>query len=307
MHRISLEKAKELEDNAFQIRKLVLETVTRAGWGHPGGSFSLAEILSALYFDALRIKPERPDWEARDYVVLSKAHCSPALYAALALRGVLPRRDLDTYCTADGLEGHLDMRTPGVESCGGSLGLGLSYSAGIAYGLKQRRQYAQRVYCILGDGEMNEGQNWEAIMFSAHYQLFNLIAILDHNQVMAKGFVDSMMAIEPVTEKLKAFGWNVIEADGHDVAELTQAYHRAKYMLSGQRPTCIVAHTVKGKGVEECEFNCRWHTHAPSEAEARRFFDEMKTRYGKPKETLRDAGGVREEDGLESLFRGDGE
>ena len=282
MYRLSPEKEAEINDMAFEIRKISLEMITHAGWGHLGGSFSLAEILASLYFGVLNFRPEQPDWDKRDYVVLSKAHCSPVLYSTLVLKGVLQKEDIFSYCTSGGLEGHLDVKTPGVESCGGSLGLGLSYAAGIALTLKKKQEYAQRVYCILGDGEMSEGQVWEAAMFASHYRLDNLIAVLDCNKVMAKGFVNEMTSLEPVYQKLKAFGWNVMEADGHDVRELMQTYYEATYIAARGKPVCIIAHTVKGKGVRECEFNYKWHTHAPSKEQAREFFEELKETYEKP-------------------------
>jgi transketolase len=188
--RLAAEKVVELEEYAYRIRRLSLEMITYACWGHPGGSFSMAEILAVLYFQAMRIDPDKPDWEERDRLVLSKAHGSPGLYAALALRGFYPREKVFSYCELGGFEGHTDMlRTPGLESSGGPLGMGLSVAAGMALGLRFKGFPASRVYCILGDGEINEGNIWEAAMCASHYHLDNLIAILDYNKVMAKGVV----------------------------------------------------------------------------------------------------------------------
>ncbi|HHW47902.1 MAG TPA: transketolase, partial [Clostridiaceae bacterium] len=173
------QEIRKLNDIAYEIRKLSVEMIACGQWGHIGGSFSLAEILAVLYFKTLHIDPSQPKMDNRDYFVLSKAHCSPALYAALALRGFFPIEKLYSYCRLGGLEGHLDaLETPGLEASGGSLGMGLSYSVGIAYGLKLKEQFAPRVFCIIGDGELSEGQIWEAAMSASHYRLDNLIAII---------------------------------------------------------------------------------------------------------------------------------
>ena len=201
----------------------------------------------------------------RDRLILSKAHGSPGLYAALALRGFFPLDDVYTYCELGGrLEGHTDMlRTPGLESSGGPLGMGLSVSVGRALGLRYKRDPRARVFCILGDGESNEGNVWEAAMAAAHYQLDNLIAVVDYNKVMAKGFTHDQMGIEPFADKWRAFGWEVIEVDGHDIDELADAFHRARRILPHGQPIVVIAHTVKGNGVDIAEFNPKWHTHAP--------------------------------------------
>lgn len=288
MNYLKENEIKQLEDMAYEIRKLTVEMTACSRWGHVGGSFSLAEILSTMYFNVLRIDPEQPKKVDRDYVVLSKAHCSPALYATLALRGFFPVEKLYDYCKLGGLEGHLDaLETPGLEASGGSLGIGLSYSVGIAYGIKLKEGFAQRVYCILGDGELSEGQIWEAAMSAGHYKLDNLIAVVDYNKVMAKGFVSDEMGQEPMADRWRSFGWKVIEVDGHDVADLYRAFYRAKYIEVNGKPICIIAHTVKGRGVEQCEFNYNWHTHAPSVAKAEEFLKELAERHGKPYEGIK--------------------
>jgi transketolase len=255
--------------------------ISWAQWGHIGGSFSMAEILASLYFEALRVDSLEPRREVRDRVVLSKAHGSPALYAALALRGFIPRDAIYGYCRLEGLDGHTSSRTPGIDASGGSLGLGLGLAGGMALGMKLREQYATRVYCILGDGEINEGQVWEAAMSSAHLRLDNLIALLDYNKVSAKDFTSRSMSVEPVAEKWRAFGWIVHEVDGHDVRELTAALHRARYIDVCGRPNLLVCHTVKGRGVEEAEFNYQWHTHAPGAGKAAAFLAELNRTYGR--------------------------
>ena len=277
------EEVKLIEDMAYEIRRLSIEMISNSQWGHIGGSLSLAEILSVLYFKVLRVNMEQPKSEDRDYFILSKAHSSPALYSALTLKGFITIDRLYTYCRIGGLDGHLDMlNTPELEVSGGSLGLGLSYSVGIAYALQLKEKFHHRVYCVIGDGELSEGQIWEAAMSASHYKLYNLIIIIDYNKIMAKGFVSNEMSQEPLTDRWRSFGWNVIEVDGHDVKEFYQSFYRAKYIGVNGKPTCIIAHTVKGRGIEECEFNYKWHTHAPSVEETKVFLKELATRYNKP-------------------------
>jgi len=280
--RLSKEQIKSLEDYAYQIRRLSLEMITCGQWGHPGGSFSMAEIMSLLYFHILRIRPEDPAWPERDRFVLSKAHASPALYAALALRGFFPIDDLYCYCQIGGIEGHTDMRrTKGLESSGGSLGMGLSIAVGMAWGLRHRELPKARVYCLMGDGEINEGNIWEAAMSASHYHLDNLIGILDYNKVMAKGFVWEEMSIEPVRDKWEAFGWDVIETDGHDIFALEDAFYKARWIAPKGKPILIIAHTVKGRGIEDTEFNYKWHTLHPTADEADQMLKELSAKYGK--------------------------
>lgn len=275
-----------LQDMAYRIRRLVIEMVCHGQWGHIGGSFSLAEILSVLYFHELNVDPKNPRWEGRDRLVLSKAHSSPALYAALALRGFFPIENIYTYCELNGmLEGHTDMkRTPGLESSGGPLGMGLSIAVGIAIGLQMKENPRSRVYCIVGDGESNEGNIWEAAMSAAHYQLDNLITVVDYNKVMAKGLVRDLMRIEPFVAKWRAFGWEVIEVDGHDVSNLIEAFHEARWIKPHGAPVVIIAHTVKGKGVERAEFNYKWHTQAPDPRTADAMLRELSHNYNKQEE-----------------------
>ena len=265
---------------AYGIRKLSIKAIENAGWGHVGGSLSIAEVLAALYFCVMRVDPTRADWNLRDYLIFSKAHASPALYAALALRGFFPMERLSTYCRLGGLEGHL-MRedAPGIEVSGGSLGMGLSVAAGIAQALKMRECFAQRVYCVVGDGELSEGQIWEGAMFAAQHGLDNLIVVVDYNKVCAKGFIYDTIALEPLRERFASFGFTVLEADGHDPGELLQAFHKARRIAVTGKPICIICHTVKGCGVSECEFNYRWHTHAPSADTTARFLEELALRY----------------------------
>jgi transketolase len=277
------EELKRLEEKAFQIRRLSLEMITYGQWGHLGGAFSLAEILSVLYFHEMKLDPDKPNLEERDRLILSKAHASPALYAALELAGFMPKDTIYKYCELGGLEGHTHiLSSKGVESSGGPLGMGLSVSVGMAMGLRKKENPRSRVFCILGDGESNEGNVWEAAMSAAHYHLDNLIAIVDYNKAMAKGFVWELMSIEPFSDKWKAFGWNVIEIDGHDIEQIAQALHEARWIKANGKPIVIIAHTVKGKGVERAEFNYKWHTHAPDAETADAMMREISKAYGQP-------------------------
>ncbi|HYF92561.1 MAG TPA: transketolase [Symbiobacteriaceae bacterium] len=282
---LQTDKLRELEEWAYRIRRLSVEMITWGQWGHIGGAFSMAEILACLYFRVMRVNPAQPDWKDRDRLILSKAHGSPALYAALALRGYYPVDDLYTYCELGGLEGHTDMRrTPGVESSGGPLGQGLSIAVGKAMALRMAENPYSRVFCILGDGESNEGQVWEAAMSAAHYHLDNLVAIVDYNKVQAKGFVWDLMGVEPLADKWRSFGWEVLEVDGHDIAALIHTLHQARYVKVAGKPIAIIAHTVKGRGVDWTEFNYKWHTHAPDPATADRMLRDLAAGYGRPAE-----------------------
>ncbi len=297
MQPLSHEKMLELEEAAYQIRRLSIEMITYARWGHPGGSLSLADILAVLYFQAMNIRPQEPTWEQRDRLFLSKAHCSPALYSALALKGYFPLEQLYTYCEPGGLEGHTDMRrTPGVESSGGPLGMGLSIAVGSAYGLRLKENPRPRVFCLLGDGELNEGNIWEAAMSAAHYHLDNLIAVVDYNKVMAKGFVWDLMSIEPLEEKWKAFGWDVLVVDGHDLAGLAETFYQARWTRPHGKPIAVIAHTVKGRGIEMAEFNYKWHTHAPEAETADAMLRELSHRYGRPEQGYSKLGVEREKE-----------
>jgi transketolase len=281
---LSSDERERLADMAYEIRRLTVEMVAYGQWGHIAGSVSMAEILAVLYQRELRVRPDEPHWEERDRLVLSKAHASPGLYAALALRGFYPLDEVYDYCEMGGrLEGHADMTvTPGLEASGGLLGLGLSQAQGMALGLRLNDFEAARAYCILGDGEMHEGAVWEAAMSAAHYGLDNLIAILDYNKSMSRGTVASRLTIEPIADKWRAFGWDVLEADGHDLDELAAALHDARWVTPRGRPVMVIAHTVKGMGIPEAAGRRRWHTHAPDPATADRMLRELARAYGRP-------------------------
>jgi len=280
----SSERAR-LEDVAYQIRRLTVEMVAYAQWGHIAGSVSMAELLAVLYFRTARLRPDEPDWPDRDRIVLSKAHASPGLYAALALRGFFELETVYEYCEIGGsLEGHTDrLRTSGVETSGGLLGMGLSVAQGMAFALRIQGRHMAHVWAILGDGELHEGNIWEAAMSAGHYRLSNLTAIVDHNQGMSKGFLRDFVDVEPLVAKWDAFGWRPVEVDGHDVDLVAAALDDAR-RTDDARPTVVIAHTVKGKGIPGAENTHRWHTHAPDPATADEMLRGLARRYGRPEE-----------------------
>jgi transketolase len=241
--------------------------IATAGSGHPGGSLSAADIVTALYFKVMRHDPKNPQWLDRDRFVLSKGHAAPILYAALAECGYFPVEELSTLRKLDSrLQGHTDRTlTPGVEMSAGSLGQGLSYGIGIALaGRLDNRDY--QVYVLLGDGECDEGQVWEAAMFAPHHKVGNLTAIVDHNDLQLSGRVCDIMGIEPLTDKWRAFNWHVLEINGHDMGEILKALKKAREIKG--KPTVIIAHTIKGKGVSFMEGNVDFHGKAPTPQEA---------------------------------------
>ena len=261
-----MEQAKilELSHIANNIRKSIIEGVYNAKCGHPGGSLSIADIMTYLYFEEMNIDPENPTLASRDRFVLSKGHTAPALYATLAERGFFPKEDLKTLRkTASYLQGHPDMKgVPGVDMSTGSLGQGMSAACGMALSSKLDGS-PYRVYAILGDGESEEGQVWEAAMFAAHYKLDNLVAILDLNGLQIDGPITDVMNPTPHDEKFRAFGWNVIVIDAHNFSEIESAFAQAK-LIKG-KPTAIIAKSIKGKGVSYMENACEWHGQAPKE------------------------------------------
>lgn len=284
MQRLAEDELRELEEVAYEIRRLTVELVAYGQWGHIGGSISMAELLAVLYWRVLDINPKDPSWEKRDRLVLSKAHTSPGLYAALALRGFYDIEAIYGYADMDGmLDGHTDPAlTPGVESANGLLGLGLSVAVGMAVAMRLKEEPRQRVFCILGDGELAEGNIWEAAMFAAHAGLDNLIAIVDYNKVQAKGLVHQTLSIEPLADKFRSFGWDVRDVDGHDLDELVRTFHEVRWVHPAGRPIVVIAHTVKGRGIRMAEFNPRWHTHAPDPGTADEMLRQLAEAYGRP-------------------------
>ena len=271
MEQTRLERLKEI---ANEIRIGIIESVYSAGCGHPGGSLSIADILTYLYFEEMRVDVNNPRWEGRDRFVLSKGHTAPALYATLAEKGFFPKEDLKTLRKIDSyLQGHPDMKgTPGVDMSAGSLGLGISSACGMALSAKISGD-DYRVYTILGDGESEEGQVWEAAMFASHYKLDNLCVILDFNGLQIDGSVYEVMNPTPFDKKFEAFGFNVITIDAHSFEEIEAALNAAK--LCKGKPTAIIARSVKGKGVSYMENKVEWHGAAPKEEQYRIAMDEL--------------------------------
>lgn len=264
---VSSEKIKELESIAIKLRKDIIQMICAAGSGHPGGSLSAADILTVLYFYKLKHKPQEPTWPDRDRFVMSKGHAAPVLYAALAEAGYFPKSYLKTLRQlGSSLQGHIDMLAlPGIEMSTGSLGQGLSASNGMAIAGKLDSK-AYRVYCLLGDGECQEGQVWEAAMTAGHRKLDNLTAIIDNNKYQIDGAVAEIKGIEPIADKFKAFGWNTIKCNGHDIKSIISALEEAEKVKD--KPTMIIADTIKGKGVPFMEAKpTDFHGKAPTKEE----------------------------------------
>jgi transketolase len=257
----------EMKKIAQEIRKDIIKMTAAAGSGHPGGSLSSVEILVSLYFKVLRNDPQNHCWGERDRFILSKGHVCPVLYATLARRGYFPAEELLTLRKLGSrLQGHPHrLKLPCLETSSGSLGQGLSIAAGMAIGLKMDKKLP-RVYCLMGDGELQEGQIWEAAMTGAHYRLDNLCGIVDVNGLQIDGFTKDVMNLEPLAEKWKAFGWHAIEVDGHNFEALLKAFEEAAGTKG--KPTVILAKTVKGKGVSFMEHRVEWHGKAPKKEEA---------------------------------------
>ncbi len=257
---------KQMEAIAKRLRRHIIAMTGKAGSGHPGGSLSSAEIVTALYFMVLRHKPQDPCWADRDRFILSKGHAAPLLYATLAECGYLPVGELLTLRQLDSLlQGHTDrVATPGVERSAGALGQGLSFAIGVALAGRLNSQ-DYRVYVLLGDGECDEGQIWEAAMAAAHFKLDNLVAIVDNNGQQIDGWNRDVMSLDPFNKKWQAFGWHVIEVNGHHLTQLIEAFDQAK-LVKG-KPTVLIAHTIKGKGVSFMENNPDFHGKAPNAEE----------------------------------------
>ena len=263
----------ELEEKAKQIRRLIIQMLAKAGSGHPGGSLSAADLISVLFFSVLKHNPKDPAWPDRDRFHMSKGHCCPLWYAVLAESGYFPKDQLWTLRQLGSiLQGHPDRRTPGVEVASGSLGQGLSVALGMSLAAKiDKKDY--RVYVLMGDGEIQEGNIWEAAMACSHFKRDNLCAILDYNGFQIDGKVKDIMALEPIAAKWQSFGWHTIEIDGHNIKQILTAYDEAKQTKG--KPTIIVARTVKGKGVSFMENVVDFHGRAPTKEEAERALKEL--------------------------------
>jgi len=257
------ERTKRLEEMALKIRKHIIRDIYEAGSGHPGGSLSATDIITALYFYIMKHDPKNPKWENRDRVVLSKGHSCPALYAALAESGYFDVKELLTLRKLGSrLQGHPSMKIPGIDICTGSLGQGLSVAVGMALGARlDSRLY--RVFVLLGDGELQCGEVWEAAMAAAHYKLGNITAIVDRNRLQIDGNTETIMSLEPLPFKFKAFGWHVTEVNGHNFNEIIDAIEKG-FKIKG-KPKVIIAHTTKGKGVSFMEGSVAFHGKPPND------------------------------------------
>ena len=268
-------KIQELKKLATEVRLGILEGVHAAASGHPGGSLSIADILTYLYFEEMNVDPKNPKWDDRDRFVLSKGHCAPALYTVLALKGYFPREEIANLRQVDSfLQGHPDMKgTPGVDMSTGSLGMGISTACGMALAAKLNGK-SYRTYTIVGDGESQEGQVWEAAMFAAHYKLDNLCLIVDWNNLQIDGKITEVMDPTPHDKKLEAFGFHVISIDAHDFNQIEAALNEAKTVVG--KPTAIIAKSVKGKGVSFMEDQASWHGSAPNDEQYAQAVAELK-------------------------------
>jgi transketolase len=268
------DEAAKLEELAREVRRRLLTTVGRAGCGHLGGSLSAADVVTALYFYFLRIDTENPDWQDRDRFVLSKGHVTPLYYTVLAMRGFFPLDWLDTYdCVDSRLQGHPDMtKTPGVDMTTGSLGQGISSALGMAIAARMLKK-SFRVFVMIGDGEFQEGQVWEAIMWAGAHKLKNLICIMDYNKLQLASTLSEGLPIEPVIPKWESFGWHVLEIDGHDMEDILSGIGKAVSYEKG--PVVVISHTLKGKGVSFMEQVVKWHSAAPSREEMLQALQEL--------------------------------
>lgn len=269
-----------IEEKARDIRATVIEMLLAAKSGHTAGPLGMADVFAAFYFHILAHDPKNPDWEGRDRLVLSNGHITPVRYAAMAHAGYFPVKECLTLRKfGTRLQGHPERtKLPGVETTSGPLGSGLSQASGMAYGLRMDGK-TNRVFCFMSDGEQQEGNIWEAVLFAGKYRLSNLTAVMDRNNIQIDGMTEDIMPLEPLADKYRAFNWHVIEVDGHNVEEIVNAVELAKAVR--EKPTLILAHTIPGKGVKEIEFDYRWHGKAPSADEAKAFLKEIRSMGGK--------------------------
>ncbi len=292
---ITDEQVHVLEKQAEKIRETLINMLVEAGSGHTAGPLGMADIFTAFYFHILAHDPKNPQWEERDRLILSNGHIVPVRYAAMAHAWYFPIEECLTLRKfGSRLQGHPErLRLPGLETTSGPLGEGLSQAAGIAYAFRmdgERRDVvrpditsgrttSRRVYCVMSDGEQEEGSTWEAVMFAGKYKLSNLTAVMDRNNIQIDGMTEDVMPLEPIADKYRAFNWHVLEVDGHNIAEFINAVDEAKAIY--EKPTLIIAHTIPGKGVPEIEFDYRWHGKPPTYEEGKRFLKEIRTMSGK--------------------------
>lgn len=278
MPKLSIER---LETIANDIREDIIRMLEHAGSGHSAGPLGLADIFTALYFDVMKHDPKRPDWDQRDILLLSNGHCVPVRYAAMAHAGYFPRKELLTLRQLGSrLQGHPERtRLPGLENTSGPLGSGLSQAAGMALALRMDKQQHRWVYVVMGDGELDEGNVWEAAMLVGKYTLTNIIALIDRNNIQIDGPTESVMPLEDLRGKWESFGWHVLEVDGNNIEAVIDAYAMAKAIV--ERPVMIIAHTVPGKGVDFMEHDFHWHGSPPNHEQAMLALKELRTLGGK--------------------------
>lgn len=268
---------RQIAKKAQKIREHIITSLASAGSGHSAGPLGLADVFAALFFSILRIKPEEPGWKDRDVLIMSNGHCAPVLYAAMAERGFFAVDELRSLRKfGSRLQGHPErLMLPGLETTSGPLGSGLSQAAGYAYGLQHLDHNVQRfVYCVLGDGELNEGNIWEAAMFAGKYRLSQLVAIIDRNNIQISGSTESVMPLESLKDKWESFGWHVQEIDGHNIESIVESASMARAITN--RPSVIIAHTIPGRGVEFMENDYRWHGLSPNDEQAKRAIEEIR-------------------------------
>lgn len=271
---------KGLEKQAEEIRETVISMLVAAGSGHTAGPLDMADIFTAFYFHILTHDPKRPDWEERDRLILSNGHIVPVRYAAMAHAGYFPVQECLTLRKfGSRLQGHPErIRLPGLETTSGPLGSGLSQAAGIAYAARMdNKKY--HVYCLMSDGEQEEGNTWEAALFAGKNKLHNLTAVVDRNNIQIDGMTEEVMPLEPLADKYRAFNWHVLEVNGNDISAFITAVDEAKAIY--EKPTLIIAHTIPGKGVPDIEFDYHWHGKPPTKEEGKRFLKEIRTMGGK--------------------------
>ncbi len=287
MSNLSDERRTELEEKANDIRESIIEMLVEAGSGHTAGPLGMADVFTVLYFHTLKHNPKKPDWDERDRVVLSNGHICPVLYATMAHSGYFPVKELKTLRKfGSRLQGHPHRDfLPFVETSSGPLGSGLSQAIGMALADRMdSKDGERRIYCFMGDGELDEGQNWEAMMLGGKNKLHNLVAIVDRNNIQIDGFTEDVMPLESLSDKWRAFNWHVIEVDGHNMEEIADAFEAAKSIY--EKPTVIIAHTIPGKGVKEFERDYRWHGKPPTKEEGEIALKELRTLGGKIKSEL---------------------
>lgn len=273
---------KQLEQTANELRKDIIMMLEQAGSGHSAGPLDLAELVATLYFNVMNIRPEEPEWDGRDFFFLSNGHCVPVQYAALAERGFFPKQELMSLRKLGSrLQGHPERTMlPGLENTSGPLGSGLSQASGVAYVLQYMNRQPQRfVYVITGDGELDEGNIWEAAMFAGKYKLSQLVVFVDRNNIQIDGLTEDVMPLEDLVGKWKSFGWHVQEIDGHNIESIQDAVSMAKAITN--RPSVVIAHTIPGKGVDFMEYNYKWHGVSPNKEQAKQALKELRTLGGK--------------------------